>query len=209
MFLPRRVFRLAAGAAAGYLLAVRPWHLRWGATDKEVHEDLPGDDIVPLPQLQATRAVTVDAPPPVVWAWVVRLGGYPGPGPRPGTRPDTRPGAGADAWAAAAGEPPQPPHDLNPGALKPGDVMDGGAFVVERIEAPHSLVLADRGADATTTCSIALRDTGGGTRLIYRLRMRGEPTVRGAAHVAMTDVGDFVAMRRQLLAVKTGAESAR
>ncbi|MGW4403941.1 hypothetical protein ACWEJ6_07900 [Nonomuraea sp. NPDC004702] len=200
MFLPGRVFRLAAGAAAGYLLAVRPWHLRWGATDREVHEDLPGDDIVPLPQLQATRAVTVDAPPPVVWAWVVRLGGYPGPG----TRPGTRPGAGPDARAEAAGEPAQPPHDL-----KPGDVMDGGAFVVERIEPPHSLVLADRGADATTTCSIALRDTGGGTRLIYRLRMRGEPTVRGAAHVAMTDVGDFVAMRRQLLAVKTGAESAR
>ncbi|MGW2222484.1 hypothetical protein ACWCSD_46470 [Nonomuraea sp. NPDC001684] len=200
MFLPRRVFRLAAGAAAGYLLAVRPWHLRWGATDREVHEDLPGDDIVPLPQLQATRAVTVDAPPPVVWAWVVRLGGYPGPGARPGTRP----GTGTDARAEAAGEPAQPPHDL-----KPGDVMDGGAFVVERIEPPHSLVLADRGADATTTCSIALRDTGGGTRLIYRLRMRGEPTVRGAAHVAMTDVGDFVAMRRQLLAVKTGAESAR
>ncbi|MER6580873.1 hypothetical protein [Nonomuraea sp. NPDC001023] len=196
MFLPRRVFRLAAGAAAGYLFAVRPWHLRWGATDREVHEDLPGDDIVPLPQLQATRAVTVDAPPPVVWAWVVRLGGYPGPGTRPGTAPAVR--------TEAADEPAHPPSDL-----KLGDVMDGGGFVVERIEAPHTLVLAHRGADATTTCSIALRDTGGGTRLIYRLRMRGEPTVRGAAHVAMTDVGDFVAMRRQLLAVKTGAESAR
>ncbi|MEU1725994.1 hypothetical protein [Nonomuraea sp. NPDC005692] len=196
MILPRRLFRLAAGAAAGYLLAVRPWHLRWGATDSEVHGDLPGDDVVPLPQLQATRAVTVDAPPAVVWAWVVRLGGYPGPGTRSGTGPDVR--------TEAAGESAQPPHDL-----KPGDVMDGGGFVVERIEAPHSLVLADRGADATTTCSIALRDTGGGTRLVYRLRMRGEPTVRGAAHVAMTDVGDFVAMRRQLLAVKAGAESAR
>ncbi|MGW2159172.1 hypothetical protein [Nonomuraea sp. NPDC001699] len=186
MFLPRRLVRLAAGAAAGYLLAVRPWHLRWGATDSEVHEDLPGDDIVPLPQLQATRAVTVDAPPAAVWAWVVRLGGYPRPGTRPG----------------AAAEPDRPLRDL-----RPGDVI-GGGFVVERAEVPHSLVLADRGADATTTCSVALRDTGGGTRLIYRLRTRGEPTVRGAAHVAMTDVGDFVTMRRQLLAVKAGAESA-
>jgi hypothetical protein len=26
---------IAVGAAAAYLLAVRPWQLRWGATDQE------------------------------------------------------------------------------------------------------------------------------------------------------------------------------
>ncbi|NUP02211.1 MAG: hypothetical protein HOV96_15375 [Nonomuraea sp.] len=186
MFVPRRLFRLAAGATAGYLLAVRPWHLRWGATDDETREELPGDDLVPLPQLQATRAVTVEAPPAAVWTQVIGLGGY------------RRPGAPRPA------EPANAPRDL-----KAGDAMEGSGFVVERIEAPYSLVLADRGADATTSCSVVLRETDGGTRLIYRLRMRGEPTVRGAAYVAMMDVADFVAMRGQLLAVKSKAEAVR
>lgn len=35
---------------------------------------LPGDDLVPAPVLQTTRAVMIDAPPQQVWPWLVQVG---------------------------------------------------------------------------------------------------------------------------------------
>lgn len=66
----------AAGALApwAYLLVVRPWHMNWGATEEEVRESLPGDDLVPHPALASTRALTVRAPAGEVWRWLVQLG---------------------------------------------------------------------------------------------------------------------------------------
>jgi hypothetical protein len=52
----------------------RRWHLRWGATDAEVASTMPGDAIVPDPSLDATRALTIDAPPAQVWPWIVQIG---------------------------------------------------------------------------------------------------------------------------------------
>ncbi len=53
---------------------VRSWHLRWGATADEVRSAMPGDDVIPRAQFNATRAITVDAPPERVWPWIVQLG---------------------------------------------------------------------------------------------------------------------------------------
>lgn len=64
----------AATAAAGYVLAVRPRLLRWGATAQEAAGPLPGDELVSTPRLQSTRAVNIAAPPAVVWPWLVQLG---------------------------------------------------------------------------------------------------------------------------------------
>lgn len=64
----------AAAAAAGYVLAVRPRMLRWGATDQESGAPLPGDELVRTPRMQSTRAVTVNAPAASVWPWLVQLG---------------------------------------------------------------------------------------------------------------------------------------
>jgi hypothetical protein len=33
-----------------YLQVIRPWQLRWGATDDEVRQAMPGDDLVPMYQ---------------------------------------------------------------------------------------------------------------------------------------------------------------
>jgi hypothetical protein len=82
---------LAAMAAAvgGYIGIVRPWHLRWGATDAEVGMSLPGDDLRPTPwgsppggakdeedcrPLHATRAITINAPASAIWPWLVQIG---------------------------------------------------------------------------------------------------------------------------------------
>ena len=76
----RRVIAGAALAAAGagtlaaYALAVRPWHVRWGATDEEVNERLPGDELVRHPNVEATHAVTIKAPAEEVWPWLVQIG---------------------------------------------------------------------------------------------------------------------------------------
>src|SRR5512132_1721009 len=72
--------RAAAGAAvigtavAGYILLVRRWQLRWGATDEEHHAILAGNDLIPNPDLTATRAITVHAPADQVWPWIAQLG---------------------------------------------------------------------------------------------------------------------------------------
>ena len=72
-----RAFGLAAAGAAvscTYLLLVRPWHLRWGATDDEVDEALPGDDLVSDADLISTRGITIHGRATAVWPWIAQLG---------------------------------------------------------------------------------------------------------------------------------------
>src|SRR5215213_8565833 len=57
-----------------YLRVIRPWQLRWGATDDEVHRAMPGDEIVARPTFNATRAVTVEAPRSTIWPWIMQIG---------------------------------------------------------------------------------------------------------------------------------------
>lgn len=52
----------------------RPWYSKWGATDTEVNMSLPGDELVPNPVLTTTRAITIKAPAPDVWPWLVQMG---------------------------------------------------------------------------------------------------------------------------------------
>jgi hypothetical protein len=64
----------AAGALGAYVAFIRPWHLRWGATDDEVSRTLLGDSLIENPRLQATHAITVHAPPEAIWPWLVQMG---------------------------------------------------------------------------------------------------------------------------------------
>ena len=65
----------SVGAAlAAYAFLIRPWHLKWGATEAEVQEPLPGDDVVPNPTQEATHAITINAPVSDVWPWLVQIG---------------------------------------------------------------------------------------------------------------------------------------
>jgi hypothetical protein len=62
---------LLAVASGMYLL--RRLGLRWGAIDAEVHRPLPGDEIVPLPMLETTHAITIHDPRPSIWPWLVQM----------------------------------------------------------------------------------------------------------------------------------------
>ena len=63
----------AIGSAA-YILLARPRQLRWGATDRELDESLPGDELVANVDLSATRAITISASADQVWPWIAQLG---------------------------------------------------------------------------------------------------------------------------------------
>jgi hypothetical protein len=57
-----------------YVGVARPWFLRWGATDAEIAMPLPGDELVPQPASQETRAITIAAPADAVFPWLAQLG---------------------------------------------------------------------------------------------------------------------------------------
>lgn len=61
-------------SAAAYILVARPRQLGWGATDEEAGATLVGDDLIPGPDLVATRAITVHAPAGQIWPWIAQLG---------------------------------------------------------------------------------------------------------------------------------------
>ncbi|MGR2752050.1 SRPBCC family protein [Agromyces arachidis] len=64
---------VAAGAVAA-IAAVRRVSLRWGATDDERTRPLPGDGFLPRADLQATRAIRIEAPRADVWPWIAQIG---------------------------------------------------------------------------------------------------------------------------------------
>jgi proline iminopeptidase len=65
---------LLGGVVGAYAFGLRPRMLRWGATDEEVERPFPGADIISGGTRGATMAVTIDAPPSVVWPWLVQMG---------------------------------------------------------------------------------------------------------------------------------------
>src|SRR5207302_7843501 len=48
--------------------------MNWGATPAEISMSLPGGDPSLGPDAYFTRAITIDAPPSVVWPWLVQMG---------------------------------------------------------------------------------------------------------------------------------------
>jgi hypothetical protein len=64
---------LTALLAASFAAVIPAIH-RWGATDAEVTQVLPGDELLPNPPVAWTNAITIDAPPAQVWPWIAQLG---------------------------------------------------------------------------------------------------------------------------------------
>jgi hypothetical protein len=67
-------FLVILAAFAAYSFAVRPWFLRWGASDEDQTRPLLGDDVWIGGAVSGTRAVTIQAPPEKVWPWLVQIG---------------------------------------------------------------------------------------------------------------------------------------
>jgi hypothetical protein len=177
----------------------RHWHLRWGATHDEVHGSMPGEEIVPNPSFNATRAITVDAPPELVWPWIVQMG-YRRAGFYTYALLDN---AGYDSADRILDEY-QPPRigDWVPMAKQ---VNETTAFRVQAFELNRWLLWEK--PDSTWAWKL-LPLEGGRTRLVTRLKQRYAWERPGSAILTLVllEFGDFPMMRRVLKGIKVRAE---
>jgi hypothetical protein len=193
----------------------RRWYNRWGATESEIASAMPGDDLVTDPALGYTRAITVVAPPDLVWPWLAQIGqGRGGLYSYDGLENLV----GCDIHSADRVHP-----DLQ--RLSVGDLVRLGpvgypCFRVHDVEPGASLVLV--GADpqppheaaapgspqGMATWQWQLRPILGGraTRLLARQRLGYPPRMSVVWHL-VEPVG-FVMERRMLLGIKERAERA-
>lgn len=68
------VIAVWALATAVYLLFLWPWMRTWGATQAEDEATLPGDDLVANPNLRSTKGISIQAPPEVIYPWLLQIG---------------------------------------------------------------------------------------------------------------------------------------
>jgi len=198
---------IAAAVAAAYVLVVRPWYLRWGASEDEVRKPLPGDELVPQPKIQSTRAITIEAPVEDVWPWLVQLGYG-----RGGfysydllENAFTR-GLGMHAHYESLDRLVPALQDLHEGDFvasapldwKDGKYADKMGWTVVRLEPPRLMVLKNWGAFILEPLD------GGRTRFI--VRTRGGRTWKDVAANVAWELPHFIMERGMLLGIKQRAE---
>ena len=177
----------------------RHWHLRWGATDQEVQGPMPGDDIVPKASLNATRAITIDAPPELVWPWIVQMG-Y------------RRAGFYTYALLDNAGlesadrilEEYQPPRmgDWMPMAKQ---VNDTTAFKVKAF-AINEWLLWEKPDSTWAWKLVPLEGRAHAAHFTLEATVRVEDTGSAILTLVLLEFGDFPMMRRVLKGIKARAE---
>jgi hypothetical protein len=186
---------------------IRPWHMRWGATDAEVAGPMPGDDVVPRAQFNATRSVTIDAPPASVWPWIAQLG-YGRAGFYTYDQVDNAGQPSADRIIDAY-------QDLKVGDEIPMWHESHGlaiAYEVDSFEVPSWMLWVHRphaGEEPDSTWSWRLTEVPrGGTRLVTRMKQvyRWETPQLALFDLVLMEFGDFAMERRMLKGIKVRAE---
>jgi hypothetical protein len=193
------VAALGAVSLGVYLRFIRPWQLRWGATDEEVGRAMPGDDEVKQPTFNATRAVTIQARPEEIWPWLVQIGA-------------TRAGWYSYDWLDNLGKPsarsiiPEMQH-MAVGDLVPISPDGKQGMGVKAFEPNQWMLWWDKQGDATWYWGLYPQDESH-TRLITRVRMHYRwlsPTILFSLLVEFTDI---VMMRKCMRGIKQRAERA-
>ncbi len=205
----------ALGAVAvAWQRVVDPWQRTWGATEEEVGGVLPGDHLVAEPAAEATRAVTVEAPPEAVWPWIVQIGAdrggfysydwlenLAGLGVHSARRvvPAWQGLAEGDVVYADAGR---------TGGWRVAEIVPGRALVLQVVDVRTCRALRrDERLGWEFVWSFALVPAGSGrTRLVVRERVgTGNPLARLAR--GPVGLASFVMTRRMLLGVRARVEA--
>jgi hypothetical protein len=179
-----------------YLLLIRPWQLRWGATDAEVAREMPGDDFIPEPTFDATRAVTVNAPPEMIWPWLVQIG-------------HKRAGWYSYDWIDNLGKPSAEKiipelQSLQEGELIPISPDGKHGFTVHTMVPPEHMIWGAPGEMSWLWYLDRVSESQ--TRLISRVRLKYRWTHPSILFYLCLDVGDIVMMRKCMLGIKERAE---
>jgi hypothetical protein len=182
-----------------YLRFIRPWQLRWGATDEEVARAMPGDDEVKHPTFNATRAVTIQARPEDIWPWLLQIG------------------AGRAGWYTydwlerqrfAERIIPEFQH-LEVGDLIPTNSKGTHGPLVKALDPNRRLMLWGHTEELIYTWYWGLYPLDARqTRLITRVHMRYEWTSPMLVFNLLVEFADIVMMRKMLLSIKQRAEHA-
>jgi hypothetical protein len=177
----------------------RHWHLRWGATNAEVALAMPGDAMVPDASFTATRAITIAAPPELVWPWIVQIGTG-----RAGFYSydlfDNAARPSADRILPQCQE-----TQLGDWVPMSSTVNQTTAFRVKAFQ-PNQWLLW---AKPHSTWAWTLTPVNGGTRLVTRLKeqylWRSSPGL-ALLTLILLEFGDFPMMRRLLVGIRQRAE---
>jgi len=188
---------LVTAGVAAYLTWIRPWQVRWGATEDEARRPMPGDDILGPGAGSTTRAVTIGTPAGQVWPWLAQLG-Y------------GKAGWYSYDWLDNDGQPSAVQIQPQWQQLRPGDqilMMPGAGFDVVSVEDGHCFVA--RAPDGTTSWCLAAEPLDRHRcRLISRWHARWHITPASALWIALSDPGTFIMERKMLLGIKARAEHA-
>jgi hypothetical protein len=198
-------------SSVAFFTRVRPWYLRWGATDAEVARPMSLDAHVPDPMLNSTMAITIDAPPEEVWPWLAQIGDPP------------RAGYYSYTWIERlVGLEIENTDVIMPQfqTLRVGEALDtGGTMRVLAVEPAHYLVLGPPDSVDTVQCTWAfgLYPVGEqATRLVTRCRARWsyrrmlkEMPLYALLPWFLIEPGAFIMERKMLLEIKERAERTR
>jgi hypothetical protein len=191
---------LLGGLAAGYRRLGREKCLTWGASGEEIARIMPGDDLLPAPDILTTRAVTIATGPGAIWPWLVQMG----------------PGRGGaytyDRIENLLGLDMHSAEEILPEYqdIKVGDELPlGGHSPVMRVEvADPPRALAVRSTDQNWAWIFALLPEGNSTRLISRNRIATKALSPASRlfYPLFMEPGSLVMERKMLLGIKRRAE---
>jgi hypothetical protein len=163
---------------------------------------MPGDEIVPRASFNATRAITINAAPDLVWPWIVQMGCR-----RAGFYTYALLDNAGNESADVILEEYQHPQvgDWMPMAK---NVNETTAFSVKAFET-DSWLLWEK-PDSTWAWKLVPLP-GGRTRLITRLKQRyqWESPATAAFTLVLLELGDYPMMRRVLKGIRLRAERLR
>jgi hypothetical protein len=180
-----------------YFLWLRPWQLRLGATAEELTRPMPGDADVPAPSFDATRGVTILAPPQAIYPWVIQIG-------------MTRAGWYSYDLLDNLGRPSSrqllPEHQqIYPGQLIPMSPDGKYGIYVKEFRENEWILWNDKEGDTTWFWGL-YPDGANHTRLVTRVRVKYHWNSPEAFFNLLIEFGDWFMMRKCLLGIKERAE---